>query len=877
MKNPCSECGQPIPKESPFGVCPQCCFATLPKDEDQLIEGIELGEKIGEGTFGEVYAGILLDGTLSEVAVKILRESHLERARFMEEMQIVSMLSHPHIAQLKTSGETRDGRPYYAMEFIDGSPIHQAEVSPLPVMIQLAEAMAHAHQNGIIHRDLKPSNILVTQDGTVKVIDFGIARVFSGPLAVGHQPTQNLRLGTLPYMSPEQLEGAPRIDTLSDIYALGLIFYELCLGQPVLEKVVTPANSWSKNERLLRDFTFPRLGSKEWSWVAAKACAYDRQERYQTAEALLTDLRAIESGTMVTAGKNDRFYRIQKFSRKYRTAILAITGAMAFLATVAFMGVQMATREHEASTEIREAMVKREKAETATRIAASDARLGEANLALSRNEGAKALQIVDLALELNPENEQAIYFRNFLLATRSFANPLPSPELSLKVAKVELHPEGFLATSTQNKTAIIPLTTQSSNPPPKDVLVHNDERGLLTFTSRTTGESLLDPLVYGSGFEQACYSSAHSTVAATTAEGGLRLWDVSQLSPPCDTVKVSPQITWLTFERGKDTLWLLDYKAGLRWWPSSLKPIRLGKVEGFEDQFFEKVTLDERREYLWTFWQGGNQRGLAGSKKESFQAMLAVDRHTKKHRSSVMISTMARNQDVVVFADSAGWIGIRNSKGGYDFLPEPRLPVRRLTLSSEGELGAIVFENGEVATFSPASQRYLSRWKPAVALRSLALLDSGDLLIAGDTEGRIHLYDPLTGEKIAPSITTPALDTEVMAVPHRNEFLTCSADDLHIKRWNARTGELLHSGMRHRDGVLWFSCSLDGQFLFSIDQKEPSPTRSALRVWSLRTGQEIVPPLEHDSPINCATIYENGRKIATASADGKVRRWTIEH
>lgn len=871
MKSKCNGCGQEIPDKSPFGICPQCCFSSFPKHNDDLIEGIELGEKLGEGSFGEVYFGVLLESSPAEVAVKILRESHLERSRFLEEMEILSLLSHRNIAQLRSSGETRDGRPYYAMELVEGVSIDQSKVTPMSAMIQLTEAIAHAHQNGIIHRDLKPSNILVTPDGSIKVIDFGIARIFSGPLHLSHHPTQNLRLGTPPYMSPEQLEGDPHIDTLTDIYAIGLIFYEVCLGYPVLENVVTRHNSWSGNARALRDFNFPRLDFKEWNWVAAKACAFQREERYQTAEALLKDLLAIQKGTMVSAGQNDRFYRIQKFCRKYRTSIAAVAVAMIFLATISGMALNMAAKEQQATREIQRSMQQRQEAERATRIAASDARLREANLALTRNNAGEALRIIDLALKLHPENDQAAYFRNFLLATRTFSRELPSPKLSVRAENIETHPEGFLI----NGTEVLEVEAHKIYYPKKDIQVHDSGEGILALKSRETGKSLLDPIVYGSGFEKACFSPAHGLVAATTEKGTIRLWDVSEMRAHSQTATLSPPAAWLSFERDEDTLWLVDIEARLSLWTKFMKPIGLSKIKGFESEFFQKNPSSNQRDYLWKFWQGGNQRGLAGGKGVSFLAMRAIARHTEKYESSLMISTGARDKDVVVFVDSKGWVGIRNESGGYEFLPEPRYPVSRLILSPEGKRGAILFESGEIATFDPVNISYLHRWQPEYPLRSLTFLDHGDLLIGAGADGRIHFFEPLTGKEAYPSIETLGREVEVMAVPHREEFLTCSAGDLNIKRRDAHGGKLLHSGMRHQDGVLWFSCSLDGQFLFSIDQKTKSPTRGALRVWSLRSGQEVVPALEHDAPINCATIYKNGQRIATAAQDGTVRRWSI--
>ena len=320
---------------------------------------------------------------------------------------------------------------------------------------------------------------------------------------------------------------------------------------------------------------------------------------------------------------------------------------------------------------------------------------------------------------------------------------------------------------------------------------------------------------------------------------------------------------------------MVNEGASLYFWPVWSKPLRVGTVKGFGDEFDAEVSMRNRRHYLWTFWQGGNQRGLAGTKTQNLKAMMAVERQTREAGTSIRITTMARDRDVVLFTDSAGAIGVRNNEGGWEFLPEPLVPVKRLALSGSGGLGAVIFETGEVAVFDPSTRTYLQRWKPEGEPRSLALQDDEKLLFIGYEDGSVGFSNPRDGSEVRPRIMAGSPGVEVMVVPHRREFLTRVDGDLHVRRWDGDSGRLLNSGMRHEDGVLWFSCSLDGRFLFSIDQKERDPVRGFLRVWSLRSGQEIVPALEHQAALNCVTIYENGRRIATASADGTVRRWTI--
>lgn len=875
MPPTCTECGHDIPEASPSGICPRCCFASLPARTDTLIEGIELGELLGEGSFGQVFAGTQLDFSLREVAVKIMREPALERQRFLDEMQIVALLKHPNIAQLHSSGTTRDGRLYYTMELVDGVCLGQGGFDPLPVMIQLAGAVAHAHQQGVIHRDLKPSNVLLMEDGTVKVIDFGIARVVSGPISVSGGLTQGMRLGTPLYMSPEQLEGHPQIDALTDVHALGLLFYEQMLGRPVLAGIVSPEHSWTENLRRLRDFDFPKLSPVEFDWVARKACAFERDDRYPTVDSFLTDLRSIQRGTMVSAGQKSRAYRARRALRKYRTFVTIVAVVVLLLAVLAGMGFWMAARDRKATREISGVMVRLRQAEAETRRNASHASLREANLALGRDDAARALVAVEQALQLEPGNNEALYFRNFLRATRSFAKPLPSPALRLKAAAVEVDQEGFLVTSSSGEQEQVKLAPRGLARRFRDVEVIDEPGGVLHFISRETGDPMLSRLVYGSGAERAAVSPDHGIAAATTAAGELRLWDVSELRLPHATERFPRPVGWLNFERESDSLWLMDNEAFLHRWGESGGTLALPKMNGFSGDFHSRFSLDDRADYLWTFWLGGNQRGLAGSATEAFVAMMAVDRHTKSKGTSLMITSVARERDLVLFVDSAGAIGVRNAVGNFDFLPGPPTPVRRVALTADGELGAVLLESGELASFTTSTRRFLHRWNPAVNLRCLVLLDDGKLLIAGDEEGGIHFFDPKRGSEESPPVETRSRRLEIAAVPGRNEFLTRAEGEFHIKRWTAPAGKLLHSGMRHQDGVLWFSCSLDGKFLFSIDQKSRDPARGSLRVWSLLSGEEVVPAFEHDSPLNCATIYKNGRRIATAAADGTVRRWSI--
>ena len=205
----------------------------------------KLLQRIGEGGMGAVYLAEQERPVRRRVALKVIKpgmDTEQVVARFQAERQALAIMDHPHIAKVFDAGVTDNGRPYFVMELVKGVPIteycdavHLTPKERLELFIPVCQAIQHAHQKGIIHRDIKPSNVLVAmQDGkpTPKVIDFGIAKAIDQRLTEQTFFTQHgAIIGTLEYMSPEQAEiSAMDIDTRADIYALGVMLYELLTG-----------------------------------------------------------------------------------------------------------------------------------------------------------------------------------------------------------------------------------------------------------------------------------------------------------------------------------------------------------------------------------------------------------------------------------------------------------------------------------------------------------------------------------------------------------------------------------------------------------------------------------------------------------------------
>jgi serine/threonine-protein kinase len=289
------------------------------EEAPERLGAYRIVERIGRGGMGSVYRGERAAGDFTHVvAIKIIKPGLLSEAlveRFRRERQLLASLSHPNIAQLYDGGETEGGSPYIVMEFIDGAPLlHWADERALGrdarrrLFADICGAVAFAHRHLVVHRDLTPSNLLVTRDGVVKLIDFGIAKPAETEAEAADPARPPLVPGlslTPGYAAPERMTSAS-VTTAADIYSLG---------------------------RLLARLIPPGAGDRELKAIVARASAADPADRYPTVEALAADVEAWWEGLPVAACGGGRRYRAAKFVRRHRAAVAA--GAAALILLVA--------------------------------------------------------------------------------------------------------------------------------------------------------------------------------------------------------------------------------------------------------------------------------------------------------------------------------------------------------------------------------------------------------------------------------------------------------------------------------------------------------------------------------------------------------------
>lgn len=315
---------------------------------------------IGRGGMGEVYRAERADGQFQQqVALKLLRTEAAEHFdRFQVERQTLARLDHPGIARLIDGGIAADGRPYMAMELVEGRPItdwcrdRRSDLGRrLLLFMEVCEAVAYAHRNLVVHRDLKPGNVLVTADGRIRLLDFGIAKLIG---AVDEMNTQNAPL-TPGYAAPEQLTGGA-VTTSTDVYALGMLLFELLTGArpwrlaglpllAALDKVLrAPPPPPSRFAATLPQPPVPgRLLRGDLDAIVAKAVRKEPERRYAAVNALREDVALHLRHEPVQAREGARLYVLGRTLRRHR--VLAASGALV-VASLAAGAAGMAWQAH---------------------------------------------------------------------------------------------------------------------------------------------------------------------------------------------------------------------------------------------------------------------------------------------------------------------------------------------------------------------------------------------------------------------------------------------------------------------------------------------------------------------------------------------------
>jgi serine/threonine protein kinase/Tfp pilus assembly protein PilF/sugar lactone lactonase YvrE len=421
-----------------------------------VIGPYKMLQQIGEGGMGTVFMAEQTHPVQRKVALKIIKpgmDSRQVIARFEAERQALALMEHPNIARVLDAGTTTSGRPYFVMELVKGVPItrycddhHLTPRQRLELFVPVCQAVQHAHQKGIIHRDLKPSNVLVAEyddKPVAKVIDFGVAKATGPKLTDRTMYTEfGQVVGTVEYMSPEQAKlNALDIDTRSDIYALGVLLYELLTGTTPFEKKRLQAVAFDEVLRIIREEEPPKPSTRlstieelpsiaanrglepkkltgllrgELDWIVMKALEKDRNRRYETANGFAMDIQRYLADEPVQACPPSAWYRFGKFARRNKTGF-AIAGMIVFCVVLLGSGIgwlvgDRAARRAEITRQVQDLLTAARSLLAENQVARSRQKLAEARSRI----GEDGALLGNLADEVEALDAELSTFERFL-------------------------------------------------------------------------------------------------------------------------------------------------------------------------------------------------------------------------------------------------------------------------------------------------------------------------------------------------------------------------------------------------------------------------------------------------------------------------------
>jgi hypothetical protein len=430
---------------------------SAPRESQTLALPSHLGRyrllrRLGEGGMGAVYEAEQ-ESPRRVVALKVIKygfpTAELQR-RFERESRALGRLHHPGIAQIYEAGTADTGLgplPYFVMEFVRGQLLldyvegcHLDVRSKLELMLKICEAVHHAHQQGVIHRDLKPGNILVDPTGQPKILDFGLSRMTESDVYKTRQTDLGQLVGTLAYMSPEQVLADPmELDTRSDVYALGVILYELLaqrLPYTVGSKIHEAIQAIRETDPLPLG-SINRYYRGDIETITAKALEKDKARRYGSAAELAADIRRYLADEPILARPASTTYQLQKFARRHKALVAGVAAVFVVLAAgivASTWQAARATRERDrAAAAERNATIERDRALGAEKKASA----AEAQALQERNRAIAEKQRADTeAATAKAVND---FLQNDLLAqasaaTQSRPNSRPDPDLKVRTA-----------------------------------------------------------------------------------------------------------------------------------------------------------------------------------------------------------------------------------------------------------------------------------------------------------------------------------------------------------------------------------------------------------------------------------------------------------
>jgi WD40 repeat protein/serine/threonine protein kinase len=849
-----------------------------------VIDHYKLLEKIGEGGCGVVYMAGQEEPIRRRVAFKVIKlgmDTKQVIARFEAERQALALMDHPNIAKVLDAGATDTGRPYFVMELVRGTRIteycDQNNLSTgerLNLFVQICHAIQHAHQKGIIHRDIKPSNILVTlHDGVPvpKVIDFGIAKATTGQRLTDKTLFTAFQqfIGTPAYMSPEQAElSGLDVDTRSDIYALGVLLYELLTGQTPFEQKALVVAGLDEMRRIIREQEPVRPSTRlstladperatvakrrgagppqlihllrgDLDWIVMKALEKDRTLRYDTANGLALDVERFQHHEPVVARPHSTVYRVRKFVRRNRVMVAAAATVGVVLVLGIFGSTWQAIRATKAE---REQSRLREAAQTAQASEAQQRRRAEAQAYVAN------IRLLQEAAEAN----DAVQLRELLQETAS--NPARGFEwyywqrqmhLDLRtlhghsggVCSVAFSPDGQrIVTGSLDGTAKVweaasgkeLVTFEGHRAGINSVAFAPDGQRIVTSglndpTPRvwdsTSGKELLALKGHHAMVNSVAFSPDGQRIATASSDGTAKVWNAAS---------------------GKELLVLTGHLYSVL--SVGFSPDDRRIATGGEDhtaRVWEAdsgvqllVLIGHLYEVLSVAFSPDGQRIVTGgpdARAKVWEAASGKELRTLRARNEV---------NSVAFSPDGRRIATGSGYSNY-------LAVQVWDAESGEELLAFNGHNDQV--------------------RSVAFSPDGQRLVTGSLDGTAKLWELGSREKL---LTPGGKFVSSAAFSHDGQRIATGGEDGTVKVWGTASGKDLLNFKAHSLMIRVVAFSPDGQRILTSGQRDPTA-----KVWEAASGRELFTLKGHSNEIFSVTFSPDGRQIVTGSMDQTAKVW----
>ncbi|HEY6620569.1 MAG TPA: protein kinase [Steroidobacteraceae bacterium] len=809
---------------------------------------------LGHGGMGSVWLAERVDGLFTRrVALKLIHPalvSQMMTERFGREREILASLDHPNITRLIDAGIAADDQHYLALEYVDGRPItnycdeHRLSIRErLELLRQVLSAVQYAHAHLVIHRDLKPSNILVTQDGQAHLLDFGIAKLLTEGEA---KETELTRLGgramTPDYAAPEQIAGAP-ITTAADVYALGVMLYELLTGERpyklkrdsrgALEEAILQTEpmapsraALSKQAAAARSTSAKKLSSAfrgDLDTIAARALKKAPSERYATANAFGEDIARFLRGDVVLAQPDSIAYRALKFARRHWVGIAA---AGVLLLTLAG-GLAATSYEAKVATVERDA-----------------ARQAQSRLLT----GAAAQHLSDGAVPV----AQGIILE--VLTNPKFAGTRTPDALSvfqeIRAADAEL--AVLTGHTDQVRSAVY-------SPDGTRIVTSSTDRTARIWDART-GAQLAVLTGHGDRVRSAVYSPDGTRIVTASWDKTARIWDAYSGKELAVLVGHENYVVSAVYSPDGTRIITASYDKTARIWDARLGT-QLAVLSGHGDNLRSAAYSPDGTRIVTASWD---------------KTARIWDAHSGKQ-----LTVLVGHENYVVSAAYSP-DGTRIVTGSVDHT------ARIWDARNGAQLAVLSGHNSDVnsAAYSPdgtrivtASQDNTARIWDARLATQLAVLHShgsevgsaayspdGTRIITASFDGTARIWEARLGKQLAVLAGHENSVASAAYSPDGTRIVTASFDKT-ARIWDARSGAPLALLAGHDGGLLCAAYSPDGARVVTASADKTA------RIWDVHLGKQLAVLVGHENYVSTAAYSSDGTRIVTASWDKTARIW----